>query len=123
MVVISWIIFYLFASFFPKLLWGYCDNSFNSNSKYLCGDKACNIFVCFYSDCYSSIEDSKCKTDNKNDDEDKIFYMKTCMSVKDICKDYGLQGLNASYCFNKEDDIQVPIRDKIKRVLASEEYY
>ncbi|KAL5291317.1 hypothetical protein ACFFRR_010613 [Megaselia abdita] len=105
MVVISWIIFYLFASFFPKLLWGYCDNSFNSNN------------------CYSSIEDSKCKTDNKHDDDDKIFYMKTCMSVKEICKDYGLQGLNASYCFNAEENIQVPIRDKIKRVLASEEYY
>lgn len=36
MVVISWILFYFFASFFPKLLWGYCDNSFNSNSKYPC---------------------------------------------------------------------------------------
>lgn len=75
------------------------------------------------SDCYSSTEDFKCKTDNKNNENDKIFYMKTCMSVKDICKEYGLQGLNASFCLSKEDDIKVPIRDKIKRVLASEEYY
>lgn len=81
------------------------------------------FYIFILSDCYSSIEDFKCKTDNKNDGNDTIFYMKTCMSVNDICKEYGLQGLNASFCFSKEDDIQVPIRDKIKRVLASEEYY
>lgn len=77
----------------------------------------------YHSDCYSSIEDSKCKIDNQNNGDDKIFYMKTCKTVTDICKDYGLQGLNASYCFNVDENIEVPIRDKIKRVLASEEYY
>lgn len=34
MVVIAWIIFYFFASFYPEIGWGYCHNDFNTDSKY-----------------------------------------------------------------------------------------
>lgn len=46
-----------------------------------------------------------------------------CMTVKDICGDYGLDGHNATFCHDTTEDVLVPIRNKIKRVLASEEYY
>ncbi|XP_055841972.1 sodium- and chloride-dependent glycine transporter 1-like isoform X1 [Episyrphus balteatus] len=105
MVIIAWIIFYLFASFWPRLLWGYCNNEFNTDN------------------CYSSLEDNICKANNQHNEMDNIFWKRTCTSVKDICESNNLIGINATYCFNVTAQAEVPVRQIIKRVLASEEYY
>lgn len=33
MVVIAWVLYYLWTSFFPSLVWGTCGNSWNSESE------------------------------------------------------------------------------------------
>lgn len=34
MVIVSWTLFYLFASFSPNLAWAHCNNDFNTDSKH-----------------------------------------------------------------------------------------
>jgi hypothetical protein len=35
MIIIAWVIYYLWTSFFPSLIWGSCDNDWNSPSEWL----------------------------------------------------------------------------------------
>ena len=35
MVIVAWTLFYMFASFYVKLSWAYCDNDFNTDSKWI----------------------------------------------------------------------------------------
>jgi SNF family Na+-dependent transporter len=34
MVIIAWVLFYMWASFFPSLIWGSCDQNWNTISKF-----------------------------------------------------------------------------------------
>lgn len=124
MVIVAWILFYLFASFTPSLGWGHCHHEYNTHSKTK-GLKSYwkTLIQDFVAECYSSLEDVTCKLNNSNAPTDLLYWNQTCVEVGSICAEKGLLGVNASYCRNSETQEDIPIRDVIHRVLASEEYY
>lgn len=71
--------------------------------------------------CYTSADVINCTKNNKHNASDQIFWNRTCTSVKSICAP--LSAINASYCQNDTSQELVPMKNIIKRVLASEEYY
>ncbi|GAB0092575.1 Transporter [Sergentomyia squamirostris] len=105
MVIVSWILFYLFASFTSDLSWGHCNHDYNTHK------------------CFSSLEDAVCKENNSNAPTDLIYWNRTCTSIDTICSEYGFVGKNVSFCQNPETLAEIPVRDVIHRVLAAEEYY
>ncbi|XP_055703407.1 sodium- and chloride-dependent glycine transporter 1-like [Phlebotomus papatasi] len=105
MVIVAWILFYLFASFTPNLGWGRCNQEYNTYK------------------CFSGLEDATCKLNNSNAPTDLIYWNQTCVEIGTICSESGYLGVNASFCRNSETQEDIPIRNVIHRVLASEEYY
>ncbi|KAL7035960.1 hypothetical protein ACKWTF_008639 [Chironomus riparius] len=105
MLIIAWVLFYLYTSFFPSLTWGRCDNDWNTEN------------------CYSVLEDINCRTNNMNNEDDQIFYRGQCRRVADVCAGYGLLGANVTNCFNSTVNENVPIHSIIRRTLSSEEFY
>ncbi|XP_015606376.1 sodium- and chloride-dependent GABA transporter 2 [Cephus cinctus] len=100
MVLVSWTLFYTFASFSSKLGWAYCDNDFNSN------------------DCYSGLQDKDCQAN----DSTTIFYNKTCTAITAVCESYGYaDGGNSTHCFQGNN--ATAIRYIYTRILSSEEYF
>ncbi|XP_059613592.1 sodium- and chloride-dependent glycine transporter 1-like [Phlebotomus argentipes] len=105
MVIVSWILFYLFASFKSELDWGYCNHDYNSHK------------------CFSTLEDMTCKEGNNHTAADLIYWNQTCTDIETICSNHGLTGKNASFCIHPENKSEIAIGNVIDRVLASEEYY
>ncbi|CAG9134117.1 unnamed protein product [Plutella xylostella] len=103
MVIVAWNLFYTIVSLTGNLGWGSCDNSFNSAF------------------CYSGSYDKDCRVNNTGSSSDLTFYLKTCMSVGDICVMSGREPLNGTHC--DLDGEPVNWYSNITRVLASEEYY
>ncbi|XP_012282987.1 sodium- and chloride-dependent GABA transporter 2 [Orussus abietinus] len=100
MIIVSWTIFYTFASFSSELAWARCNNDFNSK------------------DCYSGLEEMECQ----KVDSETIFYNRTCMAVATVCSNFGFaDGGNGTYCFN--GTTATDIRSLYTRVLSSEEYF
>ncbi|XP_034937578.1 sodium- and chloride-dependent glycine transporter 1-like [Chelonus insularis] len=100
MVLISWTLFYTFASFSKKLSWAYCDNDFNTEK------------------CYSAKQDEECF----NNDSTTIFFNKTCRAIREVCKDFGYhQGGNKTHCFNQT--LPTSLHSLYPRNLSSEEYF
>ncbi|XP_076229236.1 sodium- and chloride-dependent neutral and basic amino acid transporter B(0+) isoform X3 [Nomia melanderi] len=100
MVIVAWTIFYIFASFMPKLSWAYCDNDFNTNN------------------CYSGLQQIECQKKDPN----TIFYNKTCMDVAEVCRSFGFNdGGNVTFCSNGTRTER--LRDLYTQVLSSEEYF
>ncbi|KAF5294687.1 hypothetical protein FQA39_LY02819 [Lamprigera yunnana] len=98
MVIISWTIFYFFASFTSELGWGSCNNEFNSIG------------------CYSAVVDDNCQ-------RNETFYNYTCTSVYKLCKQFNFTGMvNRTYCFDNEGNA-FHLTKIINRKLASEEYF
>uniref|UniRef100_A0A1B0CZ55 Transporter n=1 Tax=Phlebotomus papatasi TaxID=29031 RepID=A0A1B0CZ55_PHLPP len=105
MVIVAWILFYLFASFTPNLGWGRCNQEYNTYK------------------CFSGLEDATCKLNNSNAPTDLIYWNQTCVEIGTICSESGFLGVNASFCRNSETQEDIPIRNVIHRVLASEDEY
>ncbi|XP_057336654.1 sodium- and chloride-dependent glycine transporter 2-like [Microplitis mediator] len=100
MVLMSWILSYIVASFYPKLAWAYCDNDFNTP------------------ECYSQLQDMECQQRNSS----MIFFNKTCLSIKDVCLKFGyLDGDKNENCH--DGDKIVPLKSLYKRILSSEQYF
>ncbi|KAG5680362.1 hypothetical protein PVAND_009871 [Polypedilum vanderplanki] len=103
--IIAWVLFYLYSSFFPSLRWGTCDNDWNSEN------------------CFSTIEDLYCRQENVGSASDQIFYRGGCREINEICSIHDLVGVNASNCMNTTTNELVPINDVITRSLSSEEFF
>ncbi|XP_068977361.1 sodium- and chloride-dependent glycine transporter 2-like isoform X2 [Bombus flavifrons] len=99
MVIVAWTLFYTFVSFVPKLGWAYCDNDFNTN------------------DCYSGLQGIQCQTN----DPETIFYNKTCVSARLICKNFGFEDGNVTHCFDT-NRLEL-LHHLYTRILSSEEYF
>ncbi|CRK94126.1 CLUMA_CG007649, isoform C [Clunio marinus] len=103
MVIISWVLYYLWSSLFPSLIWGNCDNKWNSQN------------------CYSMLQDIKCRGESFLNASAEIFYQKECKSVESICEAHNLEAFNFTSCFNGTHAI--PINKVINRTLAAEEFF
>ncbi|CRL02312.1 CLUMA_CG015093, isoform A [Clunio marinus] len=103
MMIISWVIFYMWTAFFPSLVWGSCENSWNSD------------------DCFSIVEDIKCQEGNNNDAMDRIYYMRECRTVTEVCGIFNYSGVNVNSCSNLTNIL--PITDVVNRTLAAEEFF
>ncbi|CAL1676905.1 unnamed protein product [Lasius platythorax] len=102
MIIVAWTLFYIFASFFPKLTWAYCDNDFNTN------------------DCYSGLQDIECQ---KNTTSNSIFYNKSCVAIQTVCSNFGYNhGGNTTHCFKSNGEAKA-FGDIYNRTLSSEEYF
>ncbi|XP_026826364.1 sodium- and chloride-dependent glycine transporter 2 [Ooceraea biroi] len=99
MIIVTWTLFYTFASFSKKLAWAYCDNSFNTEN------------------CYSGLEDVKCKEIS----EWNMFYNRSCIAIQDFCNKYGYDDHNSTHCF-RADEVK-PFAEIYNRTLSSEEYF
>ncbi|XP_061942078.1 sodium- and chloride-dependent glycine transporter 2-like isoform X7 [Apis cerana] len=99
MVIVAWTLFYTFLSFLPKLSWAYCDNDFNTNH------------------CYSGLQEIQCQTD----DPETIFYNKSCISARHVCRSFDFEDGNITHCF-KADKVEL-LRNLYTRILSSEEYF
>ncbi|KAG5680363.1 hypothetical protein PVAND_009872 [Polypedilum vanderplanki] len=102
-VIIAWVLFYFYTSMFPSLLWGSCDNDWNTDY------------------CYNLIADIECQSGNNNDAFDQLFFQDRCQTVTEICEPRNLIPLNASFCSNATHVL--PMSDIITRVLSSEEFF
>ncbi|XP_049860179.1 sodium- and chloride-dependent GABA transporter 1-like [Schistocerca gregaria] len=102
MVVVSWTLFYMFASFSSVLGWARCDYDFNSDY------------------CYSEWENQRCM-DLGVPDAPMTFHNRTCVPVDTLCSEHFMAMKDAHTCSNGTAD--VPLRSLVKRVLSSEEYY
>ncbi|CRK94127.1 CLUMA_CG007649, isoform D, partial [Clunio marinus] len=103
MIVVSWVFYYLWISLFPSLIWGNCDNKWNSQN------------------CYSMLQDIKCRGESFLNASAEIFYQKECKSVESICEAHNLEAFNFTSCFNGTHAI--PINKVINRTLAAEEFF
>ncbi|KAH0551836.1 sodium- and chloride-dependent GABA transporter 2-like [Cotesia glomerata] len=100
MVLISWIMSYIVASFHSKLAWGYCDYEWNDYA------------------CYSQLQASNCREENSS----SIFFNKTCQSITAVCQNFGYpHGDLHGNCYNSS--FIVPVKSLYKRVLSSEQYF
>ncbi|KAJ8930137.1 hypothetical protein NQ314_017103, partial [Rhamnusium bicolor] len=98
MVIISWTVFYFFASFTLELGYGSCNNDFNTMG------------------CFSATEEAKCM-------ENETYYNQICMQVDEICQSHGLtNAFNRTYCNDTNGDA-VPVNHVINRTLATAEYF
>ncbi|XP_052753527.1 sodium- and chloride-dependent glycine transporter 1-like [Galleria mellonella] len=104
MVIVAWTLFYVLTSIFGSLDWGSCDNDFNSDF------------------CYSGSYDKNCRSKNFTGSETQTYYLRTCMSIADICKSTGFQPYDDKFCLNSTND-RIPWYTNATRILASEEYY
>ncbi|CRK99499.1 CLUMA_CG012818, isoform A [Clunio marinus] len=105
MVIIAWVLYYLWTSFFPTLIWGSCDNEWNSEN------------------CFSTIEDINCQRFNEGNPSDEIFFRGSCVDIESICSKNGLLGVNVNFCFNQTTNSEVPLNEVIFRRLSSEEFF
>lgn len=124
MVIIAWVLFYLWTSFFPSLIWGNCDNDWNSLSNFYFCQLEHEIMTHLLTDCFSIVQDIACQKNNVGNPSDQIFYQRACRQIGEICSlTPGLVGVNANFCFNQATGQQVPINEVITRTLAAEEFY
>ncbi|XP_031788424.1 sodium- and chloride-dependent glycine transporter 1 [Nasonia vitripennis] len=104
MVIISWTLFYTFASFSSKLAWAYCDNEFNSPN------------------CYSSLQDAECRAERP----DLVYYNRSCMGIEAFCRSFGLASnlSDPTHCYKVGGNGPgIELRHLYNRTLSSEEFY
>ncbi|CAG9805042.1 unnamed protein product [Chironomus riparius] len=102
-VVLAWVFYYFYQSFFPNLLWGSCDNDWNTDR------------------CYNLIADIACQENNQGDALDKIFFIDGCQTIDEICTPRDLVPINATFCMNGTE--YTHLNDIIHRRLSSEEFF
>lgn len=76
--------------------------------------------------CYSVKDDINCRSNNKNDPADQIFWKRDCMDINTICSSLGfnnLVGWNASFCLNQTTNSEIPLQSLLNRKLASQEFF
>lgn len=67
--------------------------------------------------------DLLCQENNAGNASDQIFYRGGCRTVDEICLANGLNGRNATFCFNVTSSQEIPINEIITRKLAAEEFF
>lgn len=108
MIIIAWVLYYLWTSFWPSLIWGTCGNDWNSP------------------ECYSTVGDIECQYNNPGNASDRIFYRGDCRTIQEICQSQvgrQLVGVNMNYCFDNENLVMLPIGEVINRTLSAEEFF
>ncbi|KAG4080393.1 hypothetical protein HA402_010461 [Bradysia odoriphaga] len=105
MVIIAWILYYMWVSFFPNLIYGNCDNSWNTEN------------------CYSMARDILCQENNAGNASDQLFFQGRCQTVEEICSANDLTGRDVNFCFNGTANQEVQINEVITRKLAAEEFF
>lgn len=104
-VVISWILYYFYISFFPRIIWGRCDNAWNTDM------------------CNSLVQDLACQEENNGTINDQIFFNRTCREIGSICQQFNLDPLDARHCWNMSSSSNMTIPEVIPRVFSSEEFF
>ena len=122
MVIIAWVLYYLWTSFFPSLIWGSCGNEWNTESKFLLNLLSLLNIINFL-DCYSTIQDLKCQEGNVGNAFDQIFYRGGCQTIESICASRNLTGMNVNSCIDQSTNKLLPINEVITRTLSAEEFY
>lgn len=130
MVIIAWVLYYLWTSFWPSMEWGSCGNAWNSDGKQKKKHfkTTISVLINFWavvisSDCYSTIEDAKCRDGNMGNLLDEIFYHGKCQTIESICESKGLYGLDDNHCLNATTNAKVHINEVITRTLSAEEFF
>ncbi|KAL1493417.1 hypothetical protein ABEB36_011477 [Hypothenemus hampei] len=99
MVIVSWTIFYFFASFTSDLGYGRCNHEFNSPG------------------CYSAHEEANCFPN-------ETWYYNTCTLTNNLCQEFGLgEAVNRTACLNGTEKVSLYSLDEFERTLATSEYY
>ncbi|CAG9759976.1 unnamed protein product [Ceutorhynchus assimilis] len=97
MVIVSWTIFYFFASFTKDLGFGSCHHEFNSVG------------------CYSASEEAKCEAT-------ETWYNNSCMSSNELCRYLNMDSaISRTYCLNGTEEVS--INRVVNRTLATSEYF
>lgn len=73
--------------------------------------------------CYSGLEEQICKEGSNGSANDMIYWHRQCTRIKDICEEHMMLSYDNSLCQNATSGELKPVRQIIRRVLASEEYY
>lgn len=68
-------------------------------------------------DCYSGLQGIQCQTN----DPETIFYNKTCVSARVICRNFGFEDGNVTHCFDT-NRLEL-LQHLYTRILSSEEYF
>ncbi|XP_066984522.1 sodium- and chloride-dependent glycine transporter 1-like isoform X1 [Macrobrachium rosenbergii] len=95
--IVSWSIFYFFASFSNTLPWGHCNNDFNSPG------------------CYSNAEAMLCMN------QSLYYYNRTCLSVDDYCQISQLTAHNLTHC--NHSDGPVLANGLLPKISPSEDFF
>ncbi|XP_063875983.1 sodium- and chloride-dependent glycine transporter 2-like [Scylla paramamosain] len=99
-VILAWAFFYTFASFTSELPWTDCDNDFNTP------------------ECYLLQEDKVCKNMSM------FYYNQTCLEPDAYCGLVNLVSLNASHCYDPNENDSLVVADgAVHRITPSEDYY
>ncbi|KAK8399192.1 hypothetical protein O3P69_003362 [Scylla paramamosain] len=99
-VILAWAFFYTFASFTSELPWTDCDNDFNTP------------------ECYLVQEDKVCKNMSM------FCYNQTCLEPDAYCGSVNLVSLNASHCYDPNENDSLVVADgAVHRITPSEDYY
>lgn len=86
-------------------------------------DKISHIYLSHSLDCYSTIEDIKCREENIGNLFDELYYRGKCQNVQSICESYGFIGVNVNYCLNTTTSLKIPLNEVITRTLSAEEFF
>lgn len=116
MIVISWTLFYFFASFTTELQFGSCDNDFNSIGNTIRQQRFLLMTKSFLTGCFSASEEAKCGVN-------ETYYSRKCFSVQELCQEHGFASFfNKTYC-KSSAGTAVSVNEIVNRTLASAEYF
>lgn len=105
-VIVAWVFYYFYLSFFPNLRWGRCDQDFNTPL------------------CYDVYQDLRvCQVNNNGSMFDLHWFNQSCQTTFDICTDRGYLPIDGNHCTNLTSGVNVTLQEVIPRVLSAEEFF
>lgn len=106
-VIVAWVFYYFYLSFWPDLIWGSCTEDWNTPYCY---------------DVYYDI--NVCQVNNVNSVYDLHFFNLTCQRTSDICSfERGYEAIDGTHCRNLSTGATVTLQEVIPRTLSAEEFF
>jgi hypothetical protein len=107
-VIVAWVFYYFYLSFWPNLAWGRCDHYFNSEY------------------CYDVYHDLRvCAVGNNGGVLDRHWFNQACRTITEICGTIrqGYTPINGTHCTNVTTGLAVTLNEVVPRVLSAEEFF